>query len=150
MNEALVGNCALHSGICHCQIHKRRARRGNTASWELIKLTAADDIVTAGDLPSVSLKTFKGFCHIFTNCEQKVNLRTKAPPNWLGLMMVVCGNEEHFVSMVCWGAPKSERRTLFKPSAANWNMVEYVSFPVTLELSVLNTENKLFIYVIVS
>lgn len=37
-----------------------------------------------------------------------------------------------------------------KPSAANWNMVEYVSFPVTLELSVLNTENKLFIYVIVS
>lgn len=65
-------------------------------------------------------------------------------------MVEVCRNEEHFVSMVHQGAPISEWRTLFKPSAANWNMVEYVSFPVTLELSVLNTENKLSIYVIVS
>lgn len=72
------------------------------------------------------------------------------PLAWLGPMVEVCRNEEHFVSMVHQGAPKSEWRTLFKPSAANWNMVEYVSFPVTLELSVLNTENKLSIYVIVS
>lgn len=65
-----------------------------------------------------------------------------------GLMTKICRNEEHFVRTVCRGARKSGQR--FKPSAANWNMVEYVSFPVTLELSVLNTENKLSIYVIVS
>lgn len=65
-----------------------------------------------------------------------------------GLATEICRNEEHFVRMVCRQAPKSGQR--FKPSAANWNMVEYVSFPVTLELSVLNTENKLSIYVIVS
>lgn len=72
------------------------------------------------------------------------------PLAWLGIMVEVCRNEEHFVSVVHHAAPISEWRTLLKPSAANWNMVEYVSFPVTLELSVLNTENKLSIYVIVS
>lgn len=64
------------------------------------------------------------------------------------------GGRQKFVEMKNFctygvlGAPKSGQR--FEPSAANWNMVEYVSFPVTLELSVLNTENKLSIYVIVS
>lgn len=48
------------------------------------------------------------------------------------------------------GCAKIWEENSVKPSAANWNMVGYVSFPVTLELSVLNTENKLFIYVIVS
>lgn len=39
-----------------------------------------------------------------------------------------------------------DERTLLEAAAANWKMTD--SFPVTLGLSVLNTENKWFIYVI--
>lgn len=94
-------------------------------------------------------KPTNGFCHILSNCEQEwiVTMNETPQAGW-GLTTEICRNEEHFVRMVCWGAPKSGQR--FKPAAANWNMVEYFSFPVTLELSVLNTENKLSIYVIVS
>lgn len=42
---------------------------------------------------------------------------------------------------------KTEQRTLLEAAAAKWKMVKSVSFPVTVEMSVLNTENKWFIYV---
>lgn len=39
----------------------RLAWRGNTVTWEFLKMTAADEIVTGRDLSSLLLKTFKGF-----------------------------------------------------------------------------------------
>lgn len=76
------------------------------------------------------IENFQGFCHIFTNCKQKWILAWMTPPNWLGLMLEVCRNEEHFVSMVRWGAPKSERRTLLNPLLPTgiwWSMLVFQS-----------------------
>lgn len=51
-NEALGGNCALHSGISKCSMHGHLHGEELAVTWELIKMTTADE-VTGRDLSSL-------------------------------------------------------------------------------------------------